>query len=533
MPPSSRPLRDRTPWIRAGLAGLGGAATALSLAPLDLTPFVFGYAVLLGAIARAPTPASAAFAAWAWALGYHVVGLHWIANAMLVNAGAHAWLIPFANLGLPAILAGFTAAAGYLAHRLFGSGIALWTGFAALFVAGEWVRGHTATGFPWNLPAATLDGWLVFLQPASLVGAYGLSVGVVLVASAPTLWFDRSVARRARLGASSFALLLVLAAGGWGAARVAGVPDVDDPAGRVPGVVVRIVQGNVPQADKWNPQLKPEHLGRYLELSRGDRAGSVRSPGLAESPTPTLVIWPETAVARLLGRDPRITRSLARAAPAGGSLIFGAPRAANRNGGIVVHNSLFAVSSEAGKLWHYDKAHLVPFGEYVPLRSVLPIEPIVQSRRDFTPGPGPRTLPVQGAPPVSPLICYEVIFPGAVTDPENRPGWLLNATNDAWFGPHSGPHQHLAIARLRAIEEGLPMVRAANTGISVVIDPVGRILAQLGVEETGNIDSTLPRALPATAFSVFHDLPFSLMVVLLILISAYARSRAARGASQN
>ena len=527
------PLSKGSRWRYAGLALIGGAATALALPPLDLTPFLFGHAVLLVLVARSETPRSAAFRGWLWALGYHVAGLHWIANAMLVNAGSHAWLIPFANIGLPALLAAFTAVAVYAAHRLFHGGVALWIGLCALMSSTEWLRGHVATGFPWNLPAAVLDGHLVLLQSASVVGAYGLSVLVLLVATAPALWFDPSVGVRARRLASLAVAALVVVVVTWGVWRLAEVPGVDQAHGVEPGVVVRIVQGNVPQADKWNPLLKPRHMIRYLDLSQSDRPATVRSPGLDPAAVPTLVVWPETAVARLVGDHPDDLRALAVAAPRGGSLVFGAPRADRRDAAVSVHNSLFAVSSGGAELWRYDKSHLVPFGEYVPFRSILALQPIVQSRRDFTPGPGRRTLALAGAPPVSPLICYEAIFPGTVTDPQQRPRWLLNATNDAWFGRHSGPHQHLAVARLRAIEEGLPLVRAANTGVSAVIDPAGRIIAYLDTEQTGSIDSVLPAALPPTVFGVFHNGPFSLMVVSLLLIAAYARSVIARRTVRN
>lgn len=524
----------RRPGLAAGLIALvAGAATALALAPFHLVPLVFGHGVLLALIARSKDARSAALRAWLWALGYHVAGLHWIANAMLVNAGEHAWLIPFANLGLPAVLAVFAALAGGLARRFFGGGVALWLGFTVLYASVEWVRGHVFTGFPWNLPAAGLDGWLALLQPASLVGAYGLSLLVVLVATAPALWADPHAGRRTRIVGSAVAAIVFAAMAGWGTARLAALPTVDARDGAVQGTVVRIVQGNVPQRDKWNAQLKPGHLARYLALSDVREPATERAPGLTADAVPTVVVWPETAVTHLIGDAPELMRALASAAPPGGSLIFGAPRVARVGPLISIYNSLFAIDSAGQTLWQFDKAHLVPFGEYVPLRGLLPIEPLVQGRRDFTAGLGPRTLDLPGAPPVSPLICYEAIFPVAAVNPDRRPSWLLNATNDAWFGRWSGPHQHLAVARLRAVEQGVAMVRAANTGISSVMDAAGRIVVQLDIGRTGSIDSPLPSPTAPTLFGTMGDIPFFFMVVFTMAIAAYARLLGARRSPRN
>ncbi|MDF1791754.1 MAG: apolipoprotein N-acyltransferase [Thalassobaculaceae bacterium] len=531
MPPNSNAGRRR--WAVPLAALLAGAATALSLAPLHLLPFAFGHAVLLGVVAEAGSTRSAAVRAWFWALGYHVAGLHWIANAMLVNAGEHAWLIPFANLGLPACLALFAAVAGALAHRLFRAGWPLWLGFSALYTGGEWVRGHALTGFPWNLPSATVDGWLALLQPASLVGAYGLSLLVLLVTTAPALWWRGAAPRRVQIIVSALACLLFVAMAGGGAVRVAAIPEITAEGGAVPGVVIRVVQGNVPQRDKWNPGLKPEHLRRYMSLSDAARPADIRAPGLAPGAVPTVVTWPETAVAHLVGDSRELEEVLSAAAPPEGTLMFGAPRVARVGRMTSIYNSVFAIGPGAKVAWTFDKAHLVPFGEYVPLRDVLPLTAIVQSRGDFTPGPGPRTLELAGAPPVSLLICYEAIFPDGAVDPTARPGWLLNATNDAWFGRWSGPYQHLAIARLRAIEQGLPMVRAANTGVSTVIDAAGRIVASIPMGMTASMDSPLPSAAPPTPFGIIGGIPLIVMVVSLFAVAAYGRFRDGRRTPAN
>ena len=202
-----------------------------------------------------------------------------------------------------------------------------------------------------------------------------------------------------------------------------------------------------------------------------------------------------------------------------------ARRAANAKP-LRIWNSIFAIDGTGKILGHYDKAHLVPFGEYAPLRDVLPIDKITHGAVDYSAGPGVRTLRLPGLPPVSPLICYEAIFPGAVVDPSDRPAWMLNLTNDAWYGITAGPHQHLAIARVRAVEEGLPMIRAANTGISAIIGPYGRVLVRLGLTKAGVIDGPLPAPAPnATIYARFGDIPFFVMLVLFAVFLGLRHSR--------
>jgi len=515
VPRSSRAALDR-PSVRAGLVLLAGAVSAAAFPPIGIVPALFGVAVLAWAVRVAGSGRSAALAGWLWGFGFHVAGLYWISNALLVDGARHGWLVPFAAAGLPAVLALFTAAAAWAARRLARDGVAGWLALIGTLSAAEWLRGHVLTGFPWNLPAYVWDPVPALLQPAALIGAYGLSLATLLVAAAPALWADPAVARRGRIVVTGSVVALLAGLGLWGHLRLP-----DGPAPVVDGVVVRVVQGNVPQRDKWNPTLKPRHMLRYFSMSAPQTPPTVRADGLADGTAPTLVVWPETAVAHVVGYDPGLLAALRRAVPPGGTLLFGAPRAE----GEAIYNSVLALADDGALRWSFDKAHLVPFGEYVPLRGVLPLGRIVEGSRDFDRGPGLQTLELPGAPPVSPLVCYEVIFPGAVARRDNRPGWLLNLTNDAWYGRSTGPYQHRAIARMRAIEEGLPLVRAANTGISFVADPYGRILAELPLEETGSLDAPLPRALPPTAYSRAGDAVF-LAVVALLLITARMRRRA-------
>ncbi|MCA8929448.1 MAG: apolipoprotein N-acyltransferase, partial [Alphaproteobacteria bacterium] len=296
--------------------------------------------------------------------------------------------------------------------------------------------------------------------------------------------------------------LLVLAWGG-GALRLAGATDAT-----VPGVRLRLVQPDIPQREKWRTDLRAAHFRKHLALSEGAAAAGV-----------TQIIWPEAATPFLLLETPDALRAAATVVPPGGALITGTPR---RIDATHYGNAVVALDDRGRPVAVYDKHHLVPFGEYVPLREWLPLERLAQGRGDFTPGPGAQTLVVPGAPSLSPLVCYEAIFPGAATDASDRPGWLLNVTNDAWFGASAGPHQHLAIARLRAIEEGLPMVRVANTGISAIIDPYGRILAHLPLDTEGVIDAALPTAIALPLYAVIGDGGAIVLALALVLYWYFA-----------
>ena len=272
------------------------------------------------------------------------------------------------------------------------------------------------------------------------------------------------------------------------------------------GVGLRLVQAGIPQREKWRRDLRNRNLLRHHELSTENRPDWVSH-----------IIWPENAATFFLADDEPRRLALAQAVPRGGLLITGAPRRAV--GPLRIWNSAFAVDERGTVLAQYDKFHLVPFGEYAPFRKFLPVDKIAHGMTDYSAGSGPNTLHLPGLPPVSPLICYEVIFPGAVLDRADRPAWLLNLTNDAWYGKTAGPHQHMAISRVRAVEEGLPVVRAANTGISSVIDPYGRVLGSLPLDTTGTLDSRLPKPVKdPTAYGRYGDLPF--LILLLTLAAA-------------
>lgn len=488
-------------WRRHGLAVLLGAAAALALPPFHILPLLWvAFPVLLWQIEGCATRRQAFALGWCFGLGFFVAGLYWIANALTVDTARFWWLMPLAAVGLPALLAIFTALVVLAVHLLRLRGLALALGFALFWLIAEYLRGHILTGFPWNLLGYVWAPSGAMLQLAAVTGIYGLSLVTVLAACLP--------AARSRSAMAAAAALLLLVWGG-GAVRLAGAPAVDDPAMRVEGVVLRLVQANIPQYEKWAGLNPRDHLIRHLELSARP------SPGAR----PTHVLWPETAVPYLLSEDIQAREVVGRVAPDGGAVLTGAIRVERPVGEPPRYwNSLHAIGPGGLIQATYDKAHLVPFGEYVPLRDIFGFLPAVATSLDFQRGPGPRSIQVPGLPPVSPLICYEAIFPGAVADPDSRPGWLLNVTNDGWYGYSTGPFQHFQIARLRAVEEGLPLVRVANTGISGVVDPYGRVIARLGLEEAGFLDAPLPAAIAPTPYARWGDAPLAGLALLLALL---------------
>ena len=296
--------------------------------------------------------------------------------------------------------------------------------------------------------------------------------------------------------------LIVLGAGAWRLYAAPVLPDTD--------VRLRIVQANVSQHHKWDPELRAAWFRHHLELSR--------SP---HDPPAQIVIWPESAVPYDVEVEPEVRNILAEATPPGSVMLVGGDRYEFDRRPQVAHNSLFVVDSGGVLRARYDKVDLVPFGEFLPFRRVLKhlgLRKLTEGAIDFAPGPGRVTLQLPNLPPASPLICYEAAFPGEATATGERPAWLVNITNDAWFGRSSGPFQHLVMARMRAIEEGLPLVRAANTGISAVTDAYGRIRARLGIGETGVIDALLPAPLPEASFARRHGT--WLLLALLVAVGA-------------
>lgn len=489
-------VRGLTGWRRFLLAFLSGAVSALAFPPVMFFPaLLLGLALLvllLDGAEQSPHPLRKAFVAgWAFAFGQYLIGWHWIGYAFMVDPSSHLWQMPFALLILTAGLALYVGIACVLAVLFWQDGPARILVFALFYAMAEWVRGHALTGFPWNLPAYGWGASLPVLQGLSLFGAYGLSLLTVLL-GASLAEFCAPQGRKALPAA-----VLLLFIGIW----ILGALRLMTPVANVPGVAVRLVQPNVPQDEKYVRRLVGRNWQRLLDLSR--------LPGRV-----THIIWPEAATPFLLGRSPVALDEIARLTAGGESLITGSARAETSADKISFYNALYIFGPGGRKIAVYDKFHLVPFGEYVPFASLfarIGITKLTGGNEGFSSGDGPHIYKLPGAPEMTPLICYEIIFPDAVTT-DVRPGWLVNVTDDSWFGPWAGPKQHLLIARARAIEEGLPVARAANTGISAMIDPYGRIVRQLPLDRMGVVDAALPRALAPTPYARFGDMIFAILL---------------------
>ena len=494
-------IRGLKGWRRAGLAFLAGAVSALGFAPVEFFPaLLLGFAVLLllldGAALEQRSWRVAALCGWAFAFGQYLIGWHWIGYAFMVDPAAHLWQLPFAILFLTGGLALYAGIACALTMLWWRDGISRILIFSVFYAASEWVRGHALTGFPWNLPAYGWGASWAVMQSASLVGAYGLSFLTILLGASLAEFCNRRW--RAPLA------MILIFAGLWvyGAVRLFATPTQD-----IPGVRMRLVQPDIPQNEKYVRSLVVRNWQRLVDLSE--------KPGVV-----THIIWPEAAPSFLLDRSPTALDQIASITRGGRTLITGAARAQMSASAPHFYNSLY-IFGPGGKIAAiYDKFHLVPFGEYVPFASLLArvgITKLTQGDTGFSAGDGPHFYQVPNAPDVTPLICYEIIFPGAVTT-SHRPGWLVNVTDDSWFGPWAGPMQHLLTARVRAIEEGLPVARDANTGITAMIDPLGRVTAHLDLGRMGSLDANLPRALSATPYARFGDVPFALLLFAAVAL---------------
>jgi apolipoprotein N-acyltransferase len=496
-------------WRRYLTALALGALLAAGLPPVDMAPVIFiVFPLYLWLDEGSATPWAAARLGYVFGLGYFTVGLYWIAVALFVDIARYWWALPFGLFGMPIILSAFTAlgtyAAGLARLRLGMSNLERICAFAVTWAIAEWLRGHVLTGFPWNLVgyvwAGGFPGALAMLQTTAWVGIYGLSFVTVLAASLPAMFGTPSLTpmspiRRYLPALAAAALILVPAAAGTLRLSLSPSATTD--------IWLRLVQPSISQSSKWNAAEAEANFHRLTELSTGSADHKFAA-----------VIWPEAAATYLLERDAAHRDAIAAVAPPGGYVLTGTLRGPPPPLPVTaVWNSIDAIDGTGQITAQYDKAHLVPFGEYMPLSNWLPIKKFTPGVIDLSAGPGPRTLKVGNLPPFSPLICYEAIFPGAIIDPRDRPSWILNVSNDAWYGRSAGPYQHFAMARTRAVEEGLPLIRVANNGISGVVDAQGRVLAHTSLDAIGYADVALPAAGAATPYARFGDWLFLALLV--------------------
>jgi len=476
-------------WRRLTFAFVAGLLSALGFAPFGLFPLLLlGFAALVllidGAQTRPRPVRESALAGFAFGFGQFLAGLHWIAYAFMVDPGAHEWQIPFVAVLFPGGLALFVALAAAAAALVWRKGPSRIFAFAIAYAVAEWLRGHVLTGFPWNIAAYGWGASLGVLQSVALFGSYALTLLTILLgASLAELCRPKP---RWAIPSVMTALIVLLWLGGE--ARLAATPTVD-----VPGIRLRLVQPDIPQAEKYQRRFVLRNWEQLLSLSVAPA-----------TPTPTIIVWPEAAPPFVLAAQPVALDQIALLTSRRRLLMTGAIRR-EQAGTEEPHyyNSFYTFGRGGELLATYDKFHLVPFGEYLPFETTfdrLGLTKLTGITGSFASGNGPQTYDLPDAPAFGPLICYEILFPGAVVG-DHRPQWFVNVTDDSWFGPWAGPLQHLLVARVRAIEEGIPVARAANTGISAIIDPLGRITVRLGLDQQGVVDGNLPAAIAQTPYS--------------------------------
>ncbi|MBI1404685.1 MAG: apolipoprotein N-acyltransferase [Caulobacter sp.] len=513
------------PVWRARLLALGaGVAAALAHPPFGLLPGLLGYGLLMHLVDEADgqRPLRSAFLrGWLAGTAYFAIGTWWVAEAFLVDIAAHGWMAPFAVTFMAGGIGLFWGAAMVLYRWARVAGPWRVVVFAGAFTALEWVRGHVLTGFPWNLPGETWRAGSAASQSAAIFGAYGLTFVTLAIAATPALLL-RERGRGARI-AQGIAAATLTAMIIFGAVRLSRAPA---PAAAAP--LIRIVQANVPQEAKYDPKIFTKIFSGYLALTRQEGEA-----------TPDIIIWPEGAVPALIDdylAPGTWTRSaITRALKPGQTLLVGAARYEGLPEAPRYFNSLVAVRREGDDLavlGVYDKHRLVPFGEYLPLDSLLSplgVKNLVKIGDGFAAGPAPRPLALPGLPVMQPLICYESLYPGftraGARASGEAPALIVNVSNDAWFGATSGPWQHLNLASYRAIEEGVPMARATPTGVSAMVDAYGRVIpsARLGQNAAGVIDVVLPPKVDKTPYRRLGDLWLILFMIAACAVTAVFR----------
>ncbi|WP_312861514.1 apolipoprotein N-acyltransferase [Segnochrobactrum spirostomi] len=515
---------------------LAGALGALAQAPVHAFPVLWLSFPLLVLLIDPATDApplrrlrAAAWVGWCYGFGYFLAGLWWIGSAFLVDAAAFAWLIPVAVTALPAGLALFMALGTAVATLLWRPGPWRIAGLAVALTGSEWLRGHILTGFPWLSFGYGLAATDTLMQTASLVGLNGLTFLAVLLFAAPAAALGRQGRPRDGLAFVGATLLGLAGLAAFGAIRLASANVAD-----VPDVRLRLVQPAIDQALKWLPENRLKNFEDMLALSRGPAPTSDTATADPAADPTTLVVWPETATPFALADD---GYALAAAGAAIG------PKSILAAGSVRVEpgpdptaepryfNSLLFIDPSGAVRSLYDKVHLVPFGEYVPFQGVLGalgLGSLSNVVGGFSAGTDNRLITLPGLPAFEPLICYEIIFPDEVLAGAargQRPAFFLNVTNDAWFGDTAGPYQHFAQARLRAVEQGIPLVRDANTGISAIVDGYGKVRQFLPLGARGAVEGPLPGALASTIYGKLGNFPLVLICAIIVICSITVRLR--------
>lgn len=476
---------------------LNGALCALAFAPYHFQIFaVIGFSFLFHHLSILKSAKTAFWRGWFFGVGFNIANLYWIGNSFTT---VDLWyLAPLGMVIFPLLMAFFPAVVSFLTIKLSASKMGRLFAFCLFWSLSDWLKGWIFTGFPWTLLGYIWD--IDELQATAYIGIYGLSALTIFIISV--------------IGSKSYRLIglgIVLFGCLWGS----GFYRLSTHKTEETGVNIRIVQASISQREKWQANHFEANLNRWITLSTQP----------AERPL-KLVIWSESSVPALVADSPAIRQTLTQAVPAGGYLIIGAPRKAlSPEEENQYRTSTLALNQQGEIIATYDKSHLVPFGEYIPFKNILKFSKLTAGAQDYSPGKGLQAMSLNSIPLFVPLICYEAIFSGQVVPPGARPEWLMNQTNDAWYGDSSGPYQHLDIVKVRAIEEGLPLIRSANNGISAVIDPMGRILSRLALDKIGFIDFDLPKPLTqSTFFARYPHFGFWLLIVVYGLLTLYFRN---------
>ncbi len=511
-------LASLTGWRALLFSILAGAFLALALPPFFVFPIIFvSFSILLWQLSAATSWRQTFAIGWGFGFGFFVAGLYWIGNAVLVDAARFGWLWPFAATGLPAFLALFIALAAVITNLFVPPGpryhllraIAL----AATWAAAEWLRSNVLTGFPWNLLGYAWSFSDISIQAFSLVGVMFMSAISVLIGCLPAALMTKSGGLRSLLlavGIPSVIAGIFIVFGTW---RLATTPD----PGVHENIRLRIVQPNIPQHLKWKNDMRRQNFSKLLATS------------VAEEGNYNYLVWPESAAPYFLDNEPARRRDIANILNGTRHLLTGAIRYQADAGRItMLWNSVLVLDPQGQVIDRYDKSHLVPFGEYLPMRTILSrfgLQKLAAGAVDYVPGNSAEPVSITGLPAFRALVCYEVVFPQEVAR-GSRPAWLLNVTNDAWYGNSTGPRQHFEITRARAVELGVPLVRAANTGISAIFDAFGRVIGKIPLLEQGVLDGNLPKPLvKPTIYAIFGDWPFAGLLGIFVLVAGILRRK--------
>ena len=457
------------------------------------------YSFFFMLLSKAETKRNFWMIGFSFGFGQGAISMSWLVHALLISPAQFGNLIPLIPLGFGlffGLFASFPTLCCYKAKSLSSQVLI----FAGSFTIFEWIRSWLFSGFPWNLVGSVWTAHLSILQTASFCGVYGLTLLSIIWFCIPVLIIKK------KYKFALFSSVLFLLSLGFGNLRLYEANHEYEW-----GVELRLIQPNIPQTLKWNADEAEENFMKHVKLSKNSGFEKISH-----------VLWSETAVPYPLDINDEIRAMTMMAVKQDTSLITGGLRVADEERRQLA-NSIFVLNDLGQIINTYDKSHLVPFGEYIPLRGILPFDKIVPISSDFKAGPGPQTIRIPNAPPAGMLVCYEIIFPGQVVNKnQHRPSWLINVTNDAWYGISAGPYQHLAAAQMRAVEEGLPVVRVAGTGISAVINPWGEIINSLPLGSEGVLDSKLPKKLEKITFygRLGNVIPlfFSLMFIFIGII---------------